>query len=63
MHRHQTPDTDLRTQLSLAGHVSGQEFHDASQDPLGIGHRPVDHTQVKQGCRSHLISAGQIVRG
>ena len=63
MHRHQTPDTDLRTQLSLAGHVSGQEFHEASQDHMGIGHRPMDHTQVKQGCRSHLTSACQKVRG
>lgn len=47
----------------IAGQVSGQEFHDASQEPLGIGHGSTDHIHVKQRHRSHLTSACQKARG
>lgn len=42
-----TPDTDLGTQLSLAGCASGREFHESSQEPLGVGHRCTDHREVE----------------
>lgn len=55
VHQHQTLTWKLS--LLLAGHVSGQEFHDASQEPPGIGYRSTGHMHIKQRCRSHLTSA------